>query len=142
MLIWALVIPSVIGLLYGALVVRSNRRFGRLRQSRTGGSQPFLREFSDAGIESSVLEMVYQDITSETKIPPRRADDLEATLGLIPEDFERVVEQRCRKLGHTDIWRPPYDAHFPLKTPEDYARFLMAIITSPKLPPRDARKEV
>jgi hypothetical protein len=60
-------------------------------------------------------------------MPIRRADDLEKTLGFLPEVMSELVEKRCQNLGLGDVWKSPHASMFPLKTAEDYVRFLSAV---------------
>lgn len=125
--VWAV---SIFALLYGALIVRG--RFARRRtlRGRQGATiVDFVQEFDEAAYSKTVLEMAYQDLADLAQMPIRRADDLEKTLGLLQEDFTDKLEKRCKGLGVDDVWKSPHASLFPLKTAEDYVRFLSAVIS-------------
>jgi hypothetical protein len=119
---------SVLVLAYGALIVRGTLTRRRILRDRRGVNvENFVEEFVGSEYSRAVLEMAYQDLGALAQMPVRRTDDLEMTLGLLPEDFEAMIENRCRNLGLNDVWKSPHASLFPLKTTEDYVRFLSVI---------------
>jgi hypothetical protein len=119
---------SVLALAYGALVVRGVLARNRILRDRRGATlEDFVREFEKSGYSRTALEAAYQDLAKLAQMPIRRADDLEKTLGLLPEDFEAMFEKRCANLGIGDVWKSSHASMLPLKTAEDYVRFLSVV---------------
>jgi hypothetical protein len=133
----------IIGLLavgYGVLMFRSHQQRAQIKRSRVGDClEKFVKEFDGLHLSRCALDMAHMDLVNLAKMPVRRSDDLEKTLGFVPEDFERMVEKRCRQLGVLDVWKSRYIAHFPLKTVEDYVRLLGAIMADKDMPPQQSR---
>jgi hypothetical protein len=126
---------SVLALAYGALVVRGSLMRKRILRGRHGATvDDFVREFDGSGYSRPTLEMAYQDLAKLAQMPVRRADDLEKTLGFLPEDFEAMFEKRCDNLGLVDVWKSPHASMLPLKTAEDYVRFLSAVVSDREKP--------
>jgi hypothetical protein len=123
---------SAFGLLlvgYGFLMLKSNSQRARIKAERADTTvENFVREFDGSSYAHEALKTAYTDLTQLSGLPVRRADDLEKTLGLLPEDFERMFEKRCRQLGLADVWKSSHKALLPLKTAEDYVRFLSVVI--------------
>lgn len=116
-------------LCYGLLMLRSalvRRRIVSARRNETVES--FIREFEGTRWSKPILEMAYEDLAKLAQMPVRRTDDLEKTLGVLPEDFGDMLASRCRKLGLSDVEKSSHAALFPLKTAEDYVRFLSEVM--------------
>lgn len=124
-----IIIGGILGAGYGLLVLRAKSREAKMRVERDGVNvESFIREFEGSPYDRSVLETAYSDLAELSRLPVRKGDDLEKTLGFLPEDFERVLEKRCRALGVDDVQKSPHASLFPLKTAEDYVRFLSAVM--------------
>lgn len=130
-----LIAVGLLVLAYATLALRGILASKRIARSRRGDNvDTFAREFEGSGLNRSVLEMAYTDLVTVAKLPVRRNDDLEKALGLLPEEFELVIEERCQNLGVIDVWESPHASKFPLKTVEDYARFLAAVVAASERP--------
>lgn len=66
----------------------------------------------------------YEDLFLLAAMPVLRGDDIEKTLGVLPEDFERVFVARCRSLGIVNPLEALGAEWFPVRTAEDYVRLL------------------
>jgi hypothetical protein len=126
-------IPLLIGLAvvaigYLLLMWRAKSRHTEMLTARGGANlDSFVKEFEGTSFSRSVLETAYNDLWRLCRLPIRRSDDLEKTLKLAHEDFDDMLEKRCRALGLADVWKSPQASLFPLKTAEDYVRFLSAV---------------
>lgn len=124
-MIFAFLVSTGLLTIYLVLVIRARRKRAELVQLRVDhGMGDFLKEFEDASYEEAILEMAYDDLSKAAQMHVRRKDDLEKTLGFLPEDFEDLIISRCQKLGVADCQKSPAATLFPLKTVEDYVRFL------------------
>lgn len=125
----ALFILGALVIGYGAVILVSSVRRSRIKIARAGFSpESFAEEFEKDACSQGAIKMAYTDLTELSGIPVCRNDDLEKMLGLLPEDFELMFEERCRRLGLIDVWQSPHAALLPLKTAEDYVRFLSAVM--------------
>jgi hypothetical protein len=108
--------------------MRSLRHRSMISDARRADTlEKFVMEFGNTSWNRPIIEMAHADLMSVSGIPPRRNDNLERALGLLPEDFERLVQKRCTQLGVSDIWKSPHKSLLPLHTVEDYVRFLSLI---------------
>ena len=115
---------------YLLLMIRSGLKLQRLKKSRKSRTlADFTAEFEDMEIVNpKAIEMVYEDLEKLVGYPVSIEDDLEQTLGLLPEDFEASLERRARSLGVKNIWESSYTQRFPLRTTLDYVLFLDEIL--------------
>lgn len=90
--------------------------------------ESFIKEFEGTPYPRPAVEAAYADLSALSGLPIQRKDELEKTLGLLPEDFEAVLEKRCRSLGGNDVRKSPHVSRFPLKTAEDYVEFLSVVM--------------
>ena len=120
---------GVLAVGYWLLMQRTKARHSKMTAARQGVNvESFIKEFEGTPYGRPALEAAYADLTNLAHVPVRRSDDLEKTLGFLPEDFDDMLEKRCRSLGLVDVGKSPHAALFPLKTVEDYVRFLAAIM--------------
>lgn len=125
--------PLIIGLAvvvvgYSLLMWRAKYRRTEILAARGDVSlESFIMEFEGQPFNRSVLETAYNDLWKLCRLPVKRGDELEKTLCLAHEDFDEMVEQRCRSLGVANVWKSSYASMFPLRTAEDYVRFLSAV---------------
>ena len=115
---------------YLLVMILSALKHLRLKKSRKSRTlEDFTAEFEDLGIvNSKAIELVYQDLEKLVGFSISIEDDLEKTLGLLPEDFEASLERRARSLGVENIWESPYTKRFPLRTTRDYVLLLDEIL--------------
>lgn len=119
----------VLAIGYWLLFVRAKSRHSKMLIARDGVTlDSFVQEFANTPYTRAALEAAYADLSKISLLPIRRADELEKTLGLLPEDFDDMLEKRCRSLGLVDLRQSQHTALFPLKTAEDYVRFLSAVM--------------
>ncbi len=85
-------------------------------------------EFADGDYDRQAIRTAYEDVTKLCGHGVFRKDDLERTLGILPEDFEDVFQRRCQSLGIGDVWSAPYAEMMPVRTVEDYVRFLTFVM--------------
>lgn len=129
----AIVVLAVFVLGYGLLLLRARSRHTRACAERKGITvHAFVDEFRGTSYAQEAIEAAYSDLAALSGMPIRRADDLEETLGLLPEDFERMLEHRCRAWGLADVGKSSHASMFPLRTTEDYVRFLSQVINERK----------
>ncbi len=119
----------ILGMLaLGGVMLWSHMHRKRIRAQRDGHDlEMFVAEFGDTHVSRVVLQMVYEDLSTNAKLPVHRFDDLEKTHGFLPEVITDVIENRCRTLGVADVWKSSYASLLPLRTAEDYVRLLAAI---------------
>jgi len=126
----AIVVLAVFGLGYGLLMLRARSRHRKACAERDGITvEGFIKEFRGTSYAHEAIETAYADLSALSRLPIRRSDDLEKTLGFLPEDFERMIENRCRALGLANVWKSSHASMFPLKTAEDYVRFLSLVMS-------------
>ena len=115
---------------YLLLMIRSELKHRKRKKSRISKTlADFTAEFEDLEIANAkAIELVYGDLEKLVGYPVSIEDDLEQTLGLLPEDFEDSLEKRARTLGVENIWESPYTQRFPLRTVGDYVLFLDEIL--------------
>ena len=115
---------------YLLLMIRSALKHRKLKKSRKSKTlADFTAEFEDLEIANAkAIELVYEDLEKLVGLPVSIEDDLEQTLGLLPEDFEDSLEKRARSLGVGNVWESPYTQRFPLRTVGDYVLFLDEIL--------------
>ncbi len=116
---------------YCILMLRSALHHRRARIARANVTlQGFFEEFAGTSYESKAIETAYNDIVNLYRSPVHRTDDLEKTLGILPEAFEDMLEERCHKIGMTlsEMLKSPYAHHLPVQTVEDYVRFLSEVM--------------
>jgi hypothetical protein len=124
---YALPVVMVIGFI--SLMMWSNARRHRTVAERSHITlASFINEFLDSGYSQRAIETAYIDLSGLCQHPVLRRDSLEKTLGLLPEDFDCMLETRCKELGVVDVWKSPYAKLFPLKIVEDYVRFLSEVM--------------
>ena len=112
------------------LMLRSLYHQQRLRLSRKSWSfEDFESEYSQSdGMSKLAIQYAYDDLTKLVGYPVGRRDDLESTLGLLPEDFEDILEKRAQSLGIADVYNSYYAQLFPVKTVDDYVHFIDKIL--------------
>ena len=115
---------------YILLMIRSALKERRLKKSRKSKTlADFTAEFEELEIANSkAIEIVYEDLEKLVGFPVSIEDDLEQTLGLLPEDLEDSLEKRARILGVENIWESPYTKRFPLRTTLDYVLLIDEIL--------------
>lgn len=114
-----LVIALVVAYIFFMFRTALNQRVMiKARRSRTLAD--FLAEFEESNAANlKAIEFAYEDLEKLVGYSVKKTDELESTLGLLPEDFESVLEQRSRSLGVENIYRSQYARRFPLLTVGD-----------------------
>ena len=92
----------------------------------------FTNQFDGAGFSHDVLKVVYSDLIELIGHPAFRYDNFEKTLLVDAEDLEYKIVERGREAGINDLMQPIYyEKLFPIKTVDDYVRFVDWILTHP-----------
>ena len=100
----------------------------RIRSQRQSGTlESFRQEFLGSGLHEAAIDRAYSDLTDFCTYHVGRQDVLEG-LGFLPEDFEDLVERRCREYGNPDAVLQKLTQFLPIRTVNDYVRFLSALI--------------
>lgn len=125
---WYIIIGIVAVFLgFGSLHWRNVRRKVALGRANVTLAS-FIDEFTGIDCNARAIRAAYGDVTKLCGHGVFRKDELERTLGIDPEDFQDVFDKRCKQLGVADVWKSPYAKLFPLKTVEDYVRFLSEVM--------------
>ena len=127
---YLLILLVVCVIAYLLLMIRSALKYLRLKKSRKFRTlADFTEEFENLEIANSkAIELVYNDLEKLVGFPVSIEDDLEQTLGLLPEDFEASLEKRARTLGVENIFESPFTKRFPLRTTRDYVFLIDEIL--------------
>ena len=87
---------------YGILVLRSQRRWKRLETDRREESIcEFARALPTRQHDTRIVRAVYEELTSDRGISVRSSDRLEHDLGFLPEDLEDRVAAIARRAGRS-----------------------------------------
>jgi hypothetical protein len=122
-------LPALLIIGYGSVILWSHLRGRRIAAARKGVTlASFVGEFIGSDYSQHAIEAAYADLIELCGHPVLRVDKLEHTLGLVTEDLEGVLQRRCQRLGVADVWKSPYAKLFPLKTVDDYVRFLSEVM--------------
>jgi len=123
-----LVIALVVAYIFFMFRTALNQRVMiKARRSRTLAD--FLAEFEESNAANlKAIEFAYEDLEKLVGYSVKKTDELESALGLLPEDFESVLEERSRSLGVENIYRSQYARRFPLLTVGDYVLLLDEIL--------------
>ena len=120
----------IIGLLaYGLLTfvgINIDRRRKAERSHIT--LEAFSEGFRDRRYEPNAIKAAYDDILKTLGHPAFPHDELEKTLGFDWQDFEEMLDERCRKLGIGKAEETEYAKLLPLWTVEDYVRFISEVM--------------
>lgn len=117
---------------YGVFWFFSNRWYRRvIRNPRmTYTKDKFASDLRDNDYLDKAISDAFEDVARLCRHPAFPSDSLEKDLRCLPEDIEDMVEDRCRKTGFEDALRSPGSTALPIRTVEDYVRFLTALYGS------------
>ena len=124
-------------LVYLFFAIRATVYTHRLKKDRIDWSfEKFRDEFDGVEVENALsIKYAYEDLVGLMRIPIKREDRLELTLGMLPECIEMALEERVQKLGVDNLYCIENMVYSPVRTVEDYVLFLdrvMSIIGSDK----------
>jgi hypothetical protein len=124
---WYVIVAIVVG--FAAMWLWSMRRHRRFRVARAGLTfDSFQLEFEGTPYSRAAMAAAYSDLTELCGFPSTRHDNLRR-LGVLPEDFEDMLEKRLNRLGMMDdIHASKYAGLLPIWTSEDYVRLLDEIM--------------
>ena len=126
---WWYALPISLCAAYGVLMVWSTLRLRRMMNARKNYTiEDFTSALREKNYDLKAVEAAYTDLEESRGFPPFPQDDLEQTLGFLPEDFEDMLEARAQQLGVLDVPNSSYASLFPLISVEDYVRFLSTVI--------------
>ena len=134
---WWYALPISLFAAYGLLIVWSSSQAARTRDARKNYTlEAFKRALSDKNYDPKAVEGAYKDLVQSRGHPAFPQDELERTLGFLPEDFEDMLDARAQQLGVLDVLNSSYASLFPINSVEDYVRFLSAVIQGEQERPR------
>ena len=125
-----LIITIIIGA-YGLLMLRGHLYWKRMRAGRSDiNFEAFKRAFENSEYEPAAVESAWHDLTESRCVAILPKDDLEKTLGFLWEDFDTMLEQRCKKWGIAmgKELEQRFAPLLPVRTVEDYVRLLSAMM--------------
>jgi len=124
---WQILIGIILGvgvILYGIFDIRRVRAENHIRRERSNVTlDTFRLEFLDSTYDKRAIELAYLDLKPLARFPLRRADSFE-WLQIDFEDFQDSFESRWDEINLSDPEFSDYKKCLPIKSVEDYVRFL------------------
>ena len=120
---WYLLPASTALALALGLVWAVMRRRGLVAARANSTMETFNTEFERSGYSRRAIETAYADLRGLCGFPVGRRDILEK-LGVLPEDFENMLEKRCLSLNVGDLRTARYARLLPVRSADDYVRLL------------------
>ena len=131
--IWVLLaaVPALGFGLVGATAMMHARKIAKQRRGLT--INDFFREFAGAPYSQEAIKIAYEDLTREIKHPVKRFDLLYPTLSFGAENVEDLILRRGDAEGINDVFNSSFLQECPVKTVDNYVRFVDWILTKPQI---------
>lgn len=126
-LLWAVPVAG-----FGVLTAIGTARARKVKmQRRELTIDDFFKEFEGAPYSREAIKIAYGDVTKNVGHAVRRFDLLYPTLSVDSEDVEDMIYEHARGRGVEIALISSFLQQFPVKTVDDYVRFVDWILTHP-----------